>query len=606
MRGAAMRLNTAVRGFVVVVLSGSVVQSQDGWGVTYTSTQICAVKGSTVEIKCSYTYPSRTQYQITKVQMKLWFTKGTNHNPVDLKSDSDYTGRVEYRSNQKDCTLRITELRESDSAVYKFRFITNQQGGSYIGSPGVTLIVTDLQVQVITSQHGQDGTQVQLKCHSSCLHDRPSYVWMKNGQVTLRETSSTLRYSFFPEDNISCALKGHEEFPSPSVYAPKLPSVSVSPSAEIVEGSSVTLTCSSEANPAATYVWYKRNSQPLSKNSQLIFSSIQSSDSGEYYCSAVNKLGSTLKSITIDVKYAPKSPSVSVSPSGEITEGSSVTLTCSSEANPAATYVWYKRNSQPLSKNSQLILSSIQSSDSGEYYCSAVNKLGSTLKSITIDVKYAPKLPSVSVSPSAEIVEGSSVTLTCSSDANPAASYTWYKEDEDSLKTSGHNFTISNIRPEHSGSYYCVVHNNRGTHNSTLQLTVVAGAGTLEAAGVTAAVLLPVIFFSVFLWIQKKRMSKEPVKSEDRANNREQCLPDQRQPEEQDDLQYTSIHFSNNQADPLYSNIRAAQPHRHMLEQEVTEYTAVRFNRGSAAKRDRSQETGESPCALYSTVNKTR
>ncbi|XP_039465971.1 limbic system-associated membrane protein-like [Oreochromis aureus] len=218
----------------------------------------------------------------------------------------------------------------------------------------------------------------------------------------------------------------------------------------------------------------------------------------------------------------------------------------------------------------------------------------------------APELPSVSVSPSAEIVEGSSVTLTCSSDANPAANYTWYKEDEDSSRTSGHNFTISNIRPEHSGSYYCVAHNNRGTHNSTLQLTVVAGAGTLEAAGVTAAVLLPVIFFSVFLWIQKKRMSKEPVKSEDRANNREQCLPDQRQPEEQDDLQYTSIHFSNNQADPLYSNIRAAQPHRQMQEQEVTEYTAVRFNRGSAAKRDRSQETGESPCALFSTVNKTR
>uniref|UniRef100_A0A669EDJ7 B-cell receptor CD22 n=1 Tax=Oreochromis niloticus TaxID=8128 RepID=A0A669EDJ7_ORENI len=219
-----------------------------------------------------------------------------------MKSDSDYTGRVEYRSNQKDCTLRITELRESDSAVYKFRFITNQQGGSYTGSPGVTLIVTDLQVQVITSQHGQDGTLVQLKCHSSCLHDRPSYVWMKNGQVTLRETSSTLRYSFFPEDNISCALKGHEEFPSPSVYDPKPPSVSVSPSGEITEGSSVTLTCSSEANPAATYVWYKRNSQPLSKNSQLIFSSIQSSDSGEYYCSAVNKLGSKRKSITIDVK----------------------------------------------------------------------------------------------------------------------------------------------------------------------------------------------------------------------------------------------------------------------------------------------------------------
>ncbi|XP_038569050.1 vascular cell adhesion protein 1-like [Micropterus salmoides] len=90
-------------------------------------------------------------------------------------------------------------------------------------------------------------------------------------------------------------------------YAPKLPSVSVSPSAEIVEGSSVTLTCSSDANPAATYTWYKRNGNPnlhpLSKEQKLVFRSIQSSDSGEYYCVAENKLKrKTSKSVFIDVK----------------------------------------------------------------------------------------------------------------------------------------------------------------------------------------------------------------------------------------------------------------------------------------------------------------
>ena len=87
----------------------------------------------------------------------------------------------------------------------------------------------------------------------------------------------------------------------------------------------------------------------------------------------------------------------------------------------------------------------------------------------------APKLPSVLVSPSGEIVEGSSVTLTCSSDANPAANYTWYKENEDSPKASGQIFTITDVRPEHSGNYYCVAQNKRGRHNSTLYLTVVAG-----------------------------------------------------------------------------------------------------------------------------------
>ena len=87
----------------------------------------------------------------------------------------------------------------------------------------------------------------------------------------------------------------------------------------------------------------------------------------------------------------------------------------------------------------------------------------------------APKLPSVSVSPSGEIMEGSSVTLTCSSDANPAANYTWYKEDEDSPKASGQIFTISNVTAEHSGNYYCEAQNTRGRQNSTSHLIVVAG-----------------------------------------------------------------------------------------------------------------------------------
>ena len=87
----------------------------------------------------------------------------------------------------------------------------------------------------------------------------------------------------------------------------------------------------------------------------------------------------------------------------------------------------------------------------------------------------APKLPSVSVSPSGEIIEGSSVNLNCSSDANPAANYTWYKKNEDSPKASGQIFTITDVRPEHSGNYSCEAQNRRGSHNSTLHLMVVKG-----------------------------------------------------------------------------------------------------------------------------------
>uniref|UniRef100_A0A8C9XMA2 Ig-like domain-containing protein n=1 Tax=Sander lucioperca TaxID=283035 RepID=A0A8C9XMA2_SANLU len=187
----------------------------------------------------------------------------------------------------------------------------------------------------------------------------------------------------------------------------------------------------------------------------------------------------------------PKLPSVSVSPSAEIVEGSSVTLTCSSDANPAANYTWYKENQTLLQgPEGSYHFTSISSEDRGNYSCKSENQYGQINSSLFVNVQCksqdqylwniisppdGPKLPSVSVSPSAEIVEGSSVTLTCSSDANPAANYTWYKENEDSPKASGQIFTITDFRAEHSGNYYCEAQNRRGRQKSTLYLTVVAG-----------------------------------------------------------------------------------------------------------------------------------
>ncbi|XP_050926340.1 B-cell receptor CD22 isoform X2 [Lates calcarifer] len=440
MRGAAMSLTAASGGFVVLLLTVSVVQGQDGWGVTYTSTKICAFKGSTVDIHCTYTYPPRIKGHNTTVERTFWFTKVQNKEPVDLRTDSDYTGRVQYHCAENSCTLIITDLRESDSAVYKFRFITNQDGGCFIGSPGVTVSVSDLQVQVRRSSE-----QVELRCHSSCnVADHPSYVWYLNGQK-MEEERFSLRVSVNDHNRYSCAVKGHEDHCSPPVYPPKLPSVSVSPSGQIVEGSSVTLTCSTDANPAAKYTWYKEN----------------------------------------DHKYHSQGP--------------------------------------------QLVFSSIQSSDSGQYYCAAENNLGMrTSQYIFIGVKYAPVLPSVSVSPSGQIVEGSSVNLTCSSDANPAAKYTWYKENEDSPKASGQIFTITDFRAEHSGNYYCEAQNERGRQNSTLHLTVGTSspllgnsAGMMNIIRLTLVVLMLIPLLLLILWTRRK---KTPLSSTTEPNDYEETV----------------------------------------------------------------------------------
>lgn len=83
--------------------------------------------------------------------------------------------------------------------------------------------------------------------------------------------------------------------------APKRPSVSVSPSAAIVEGSSVKLTCSSDANPAATYTWYN-TSQKVFQGRMYRFTSISSEDRGFYYCKSENQHGQINSSQFIDVQ----------------------------------------------------------------------------------------------------------------------------------------------------------------------------------------------------------------------------------------------------------------------------------------------------------------
>ena len=90
----------------------TVIQGQDDWGVTYSSTEISALKGSTVDISYNYRYPS----SVKRVENRFWFRTVQNENYVDLKIEPRYSSCVQYNCGNNDCTLRITDLRESDSA----------------------------------------------------------------------------------------------------------------------------------------------------------------------------------------------------------------------------------------------------------------------------------------------------------------------------------------------------------------------------------------------------------------------------------------------------------------------------------------------------------
>ncbi|XP_056467433.1 basement membrane-specific heparan sulfate proteoglycan core protein-like [Gadus chalcogrammus] len=292
-----MNLRTAARGFVAFLLSVPALQGYSDWAVTYPSSNICELRGSTVEILCNYKYPSANT-----VEKKLWFTNKHNE-PVDLKDDTDYTGRVEYSCGKPKCvyysctgtcTLRIKDLRQSDSAEYKFKITTNN-GGALSGLPGVKLSVTDIQLKVVIRPSSLNP--VQLECNSMCDSTGLTYTWYSNG-IRQQYQGRFLWFYINSDYSASCAVQGSKHLTSPSVYAPETPSVGGTPPGVIKEGSSVNLTCTSEANPVAKYTWSKVTTGHPPGHSvqgqQLSFHSIQSSDSGQYLCTAKNEPTSAL------------------------------------------------------------------------------------------------------------------------------------------------------------------------------------------------------------------------------------------------------------------------------------------------------------------------
>ncbi|XP_036412870.1 B-cell receptor CD22-like [Colossoma macropomum] len=450
------------------------------WSVKYSRTQICALKGSTVFMYSDYKYPSHLE-----VVKKFWAKNpAKNVEPTDLTKDPRYSGRTEYYEGEKQLfSLKLINVTERDEHMYCLRITTKREKQKYLYYPGVTLNVTGLRVE--SPEHVSEGNTTRLTCKTTCtLTDRPTYIWYKNGHRigTNDEENNTL--SLQPtriEDtgSYSCAVKGYEHLPSPAVplsvrWAPKNITVSISPSGKIVEGSSVTLNCSSDANPPVKiYTWLK-GSTSVGEGKTYSIPNIRSEDSGEYTCHCRNDHGQRRSTaVQINVAYAPKGVSVSISPSGEIVEGSLVTLTCSSDANPPVkNYTWFK-GSTSVGEGKTYSISNIRSEDSGEYTCQSRNEHGErNSTAVQLNVLYPPKNITVSISPSGEIVEGSSVTLTCSSDAKPPVKiYTWFK----GLASigNGKTYSIPNSRYEDSGEYTCQSRNEHGERRSTaVQLNV--------------------------------------------------------------------------------------------------------------------------------------
>uniref|UniRef100_A0A8C7NKN7 Ig-like domain-containing protein n=1 Tax=Oncorhynchus mykiss TaxID=8022 RepID=A0A8C7NKN7_ONCMY len=225
------------------------------------------------------------------------------------------------------------------------------------------------------------GNLQQKEC-TTILNDLTSYL---NDYFSFRiECDNYLKYNF-PE----LVTIYVEENPSKPTLSPA--------TVNVMEGTSVSLICSAAAPcpslpPTLTWTPTLSNSvEDLQVTPNRVITSILNFTASHVHhgekisCTALYKrqAGKSDKSsktdLTVAVLYPPRNTSLSVSPSGSVVEGSSVTLTCNSNANPAVkNYTWYKINGTDavlLGSGESFTLDS-KASDSGEYCCEALHALG--------------------------------------------------------------------------------------------------------------------------------------------------------------------------------------------------------------------------------------
>uniref|UniRef100_UPI0037E827E9 programmed cell death protein 1 n=1 Tax=Semicossyphus pulcher TaxID=241346 RepID=UPI0037E827E9 len=142
------------------------------WSVDLPSGPIYAAIGSSVVLPCSYDYPRSSNETNLSAQDKgevlseMWcledsrcITQRYVYHSDGIFPDPSYQNRVEYlgRPGTKNCSLRISDLRLSDSGAYVFYLITKHPTQKMPEQSGVQLLVSEL-----TLSKSSEGRWVEI------------------------------------------------------------------------------------------------------------------------------------------------------------------------------------------------------------------------------------------------------------------------------------------------------------------------------------------------------------------------------------------------------------------------------------------------------------
>ncbi|XP_026779693.2 roundabout homolog 2 isoform X2 [Pangasianodon hypophthalmus] len=260
--------------------------------------------------------------------------------------------------------------------------------------------------------------------------------------------------------------------------------------------------CEVHGDPAPTIRWRREGGElprarfEIRSDNTLRLVKVREEDEGTYTCVTENSVGRTEASATLQVHVPPQ---IVLQPQDQVSaQGQTVTFHCGTKGNPPPAVFWQKEGNQMLlfpgqppsqagrysvSMSGELIITAVQSEDSGYYICQAISVAGSTVSKAFLKVVTGPSdriPPIIHQGPGNQtLTRGSSAKLQCHVMGIPPPSIRWEKDGQ-RLSADGVHINliengtlhISSLQETDSGMYTCVASSSTGETRWSGTITV--------------------------------------------------------------------------------------------------------------------------------------